>query len=71
MAGEFASTPATGAPRRWPGVLAVVAALALAYVAVMLIGRAQEAANVRILGVLPFTVRRNIRRRDTPIKCEL
>ena len=51
MAGEFASTPAAGAPRRWPGALAVVAALALAYVAVLLIGRAQEAANVRILGV--------------------
>lgn len=51
MAGDFASTPAPGAPRRWPGALAVIAALALAYVAVMLIGRAQEAANVRILGV--------------------
>jgi hypothetical protein len=41
-----------GAPRRWPGVLAAVAALALAYIVAMLIGRAQEAANVRILGVL-------------------
>lgn len=52
MVEPSATTPAAGTPRRWPGALAVVATLVLAYVAVMLVGRAQEAANVRILGVL-------------------
>jgi hypothetical protein len=53
VAGGFASTPAAGAgaPRRWPGALAVIAVVALAYVVVMLVGRAQEADNVRILGL--------------------
>jgi hypothetical protein len=49
-------TPAAGGPaRRWPGALAVVGAVAVAYVLATLIGRAQEADNVRILGLLdPF-----------------
>ncbi|HSP95980.1 MAG TPA: hypothetical protein VL049_01880, partial [Candidatus Dormibacteraeota bacterium] len=53
MAGGFASTTAagTGAPRRWPGVLLVIAAVTLAYAVAVLVGRAQEADNVRILGV--------------------
>ena len=53
VAGGFASTTAagTGAPRRWPGVLLVIAAVTLAYAVAVLVGRAQEAENVRILGV--------------------
>lgn len=52
MAGGVASTPAAGggAPRRWPGALLVVAVLAAACAAALLVGRAQEAANVRVLG---------------------
>jgi 4-amino-4-deoxy-L-arabinose transferase-like glycosyltransferase len=54
VAGGCASTTAAGngAPRRYgPGVLAILAAVALACVVVILLGQAQEAANVRILGV--------------------
>lgn len=50
--GYATTTAASGAPRRhWPGALAAVAAVLLAYVVVLLVGQAQEAANVRILGV--------------------
>lgn len=49
---DAASAPAS-APRsrRWPGVLLILAGTVLAYTAVMLAGRAAEAANTRVLAL--------------------
>ena len=41
----------SGAPRRWPGALLVIAVVAAACALAIVVGRGQEAANVRILGV--------------------
>lgn len=41
------TTPA----RRWPGVALVLLAIGVVYVVAILVGRAEEAANVRILGL--------------------
>ncbi|MBX3026383.1 glycosyltransferase family 39 protein [bacterium] len=54
MAGADAATTTAGrdTPRRhWPGALAILAVVLLAYGIAVLVGRAQEAANVRILGL--------------------
>lgn len=50
--GTATLTTATGAPapRRWPGALLALLGVAVAYALVMLVGRAQEAENARILG---------------------